>query len=260
MGDERDDDTEPDESEEVEGCYEIDAERQRTNRIHDLADDEKPREKLLAHGAGILSNPELLGLLMRTGLPGRNVVDMARDLLDEHGSLNSLARASVTDYQNTPGIGPAKAVELAAAFELAARISRERIHRAVLDCPEAVYDLVGPSMATMDREVVKALLVNTRHRHIRTEEISVGSINECMAHPALILKPAIAHSAYGFFLVHNHPSGDPSPSTADRKLTQQLAEASKLVQIQFIDHVIIGSTAEADVIDPYFSFKEMGML
>ena len=143
---------------------------------------------------------------------------------------------------------------------MASRVAREKIHRTSLDSPEAVYDLVGMGMASLDREVVKVLLVNTRHRHLRTEEVAVGSINECVAHPGLILKPAVITSAYGFFLVHNHPSGDPSPSRADRKLTRQLKEAAGHMQVKLIDHIIVGSTAEADITEPYFSFREMGLL
>ncbi len=229
-------------------------------RIRDLGDDEKPREKVLARGAGALSNAELLALFLRTGIPGSNAIDIGRQLLAGHGSLNDLARAPVESYQTLPGIGPAKAAELAAVFEIAARIASERIHRVTLDCPEAVYDLVGPSMAGLDREVIQTVLVNTRHRHLRTEEVAVGSVNECIAHPALILKPAVAHSAFGFFLVHNHPSGDPSPSAADRKITRRVQEAAESLEVRLVDHIIVGSAAEADVDAPYFSFREMDLL
>ena len=115
-------------------------------------------------------------------------------------------------------------------------------------------------MSGLDREVVRVVLVNTRNRHLRTEDIAIGSINECIAHPALILKPAIAHSAYGFFLIHNHPSGDPSPSAADRSLTRRLDEACKTMDIRLIDHLIIGSRNDDAVDGPYFSFREMGLL
>jgi DNA repair protein RadC len=240
--------------------YHIDAERTRAPRIHDLGEDEKPREKLLAHGAKALSNAELLALFLRTGLPGSNAIDLGRQLLAAHGNLNDLARTSLQSYQEIPGIGPAKAAELAAVFEMAARVARERIHRATLDTPEAVYDLVGPSMASLDREVIRVVLVNSRHRHLRSEDVSVGAISECIAHPAMILKPAIAHSAFGFFLVHNHPSGDPTPSSADRKMTRRIRDVAEGLQIRFIDHVIVGSPAEADVDEPYFSFREMGLL
>lgn len=240
--------------------YQIDARHTRAPRIHDLGEDEKPREKLLAHGPGALSNAELLALFLRTGIPGSNAIDLGRQLLATHDNLNGLARAPLACYQQIPGIGPAKAAELAAVFEMAARIARERIHRTTLDSPEAVYDMLGPSMSNLDHEVIRVVLVNIRHRHLLTEEVSVGSLNECLAHPAMILKPAIAHSAFGFFLVHNHPSGDPSPSAADRKLTRKIKEVANELRIRLIDHIIIGSPAEADVEEPYFSFREAGLL
>jgi len=241
--------------------YQIDADKARARRIRDLGDDEKPREKLLAHGPSALSNAELLGLLLRVGLPGQNAVDLGRELLGANGgSLTDLSRAALSSLQETPGVGPAKSAELGAVFELAARLARERIHRAQLDCPEAVYDFVGPGMSSLDREVVRVILVNARQRHIRTEDVAIGSINECVAHPAFILKPVIAYSAYGFFLLHNHPSGDPSPSSNDRSLTRRLSEACALMDIKFIDHIIIGSRADDAVSEPYFSFQEMGLL
>ncbi len=240
--------------------YQIGARRTRAPRIRDLGDDEKPREKLLAHGPEALSNAELLALLLRTGIPGSNAIDIGRQLLATHDNLNGLARTPLACYQQVPGIGPAKAAELAAVFEIATRIASERIHRAILDSPETVYDMLGPSMSNLDREVIRVVLVNIRHRHLLTEDIAIGSLSECIAHPAMILKPAISHSASGFFLVHNHPSGDPSPSAADHRLTRRIKEAATSLEIRFIDHLIIGSLTEADVEEPYFSFREAGIL
>jgi len=249
------------ESDMVAAEYHIDNDKRKAKRIRDLGEDERPREKLIEHGARTLGNAELIALLLRTGLPGQNVVDLSRELLGAHGgTLTDLSRAQLAALQNTPGIGPAKAAELAAVFELAARLARERIMRARLDSPEAVYDFIGPAMANLDREVIRVVLVNARQRHIRTEEISVGAIDQCIAHPALILKPVITSSAHGFFLIHNHPSGDPSPSSPDRALTRRVAEACELLEIRFIDHVIVGSSTDSSIAEPYFSFKEMGLL
>lgn len=233
----------------------------RRPRIVDLGADERPREKLLTHGAGSLGNAELIALLLRTGLAGQNVVEMSRDLLDAHGgTLAGLARATTDSLQSVPGVGPAKAAELAAVFELASRIARERVERACLDCPEAVYEFVGPAMSSLDREVVRVLLVNARQRHLRSEDVSVGAIDQAIAHPQLILKPVIASAAHGFFLIHNHPSGDPSPSAADRALTRNLGELCERLEVRFIDHVIVGSSNEGHVEEPYFSFREAGLL
>jgi DNA repair protein RadC len=127
-----------------------------------------------------------------------------------------------------------------------------------LDSPQAVFDLLAPEFHALDRERLCVLLVNTRHRLIWTEVVSIGSLNESVAHPREILRPALIHSAYGFVLAHNHPSGDPSPSEADKRLTRRLREAADLLQLRFVDHVIIGAPDEGR--PPYFSFKENSLL
>lgn len=229
-----------------------------TLRIHELPEQDRPREKLAAHGAGALSDSELIAILLRTGLPGANAVDVARQLLTKYQSLGGLARCSVKELSAIKGVGPAKAVQLAAAFGLASRLARETLTRQRLDTPELIHDLLGAEMRALTKESLRVVLLDTKFLLMRIEEISLGSLNESIAHPREIFRPAIAYSAYGVILVHNHPSGDPSPSNADLRLTRKLKEAAELLEIQFLDHVIIGSADNGR--RPYFSFREASLM
>lgn len=226
--------------------------------IHEMPEQDRPREKLAAHGAGALSDSELIAILLRTGMQGRNAIDLARELLAKYKSLGGLARCSVRELAATKGIGPAKAVQLAAAFGLGSRLARETFSKSKIDAPELVYELLGSEMRALSKESLRVLLLDTRYHLIDVEQVSLGSLNECTAHPREIFKPAITRSAYAVIVVHNHPSGDPSPSEADHRLTRRLAEAAKVLQIGLLDHVIIG--APDDHRPPYFSFKEAGVL
>lgn len=227
-------------------------------KIREMPQDERPREKLLGRGAAALTDPELLAILLRTGVPGLNAVDLARQLLERSGSLSGLSRCSVQEMASIRGIGAAKAIQLVAAFGLGQRLANERLARQKLDSPELVYDLVATEMRTLHKESLRVLLLDTRYRLVQMEEISVGSVNESIAHPRDVFRPAVISSAYAVIVVHNHPSGDPSPSQSDHSLTRRLAEAAELLQIKLLDHVIIGAPAEGRL--PYFSFKEAGVL
>jgi DNA repair protein RadC len=227
-------------------------------KIHELPAAERPREKLSQRGAASLSDSELIGILLRTGLKGVNAIDLGRQLLLRYGSLAGLSRCSVAELAKIKGVGPAKAVQLAAAFGLGERLAREQLTRRKMDAPELIYDLLGAEMRALHRESLRAVLLDTKFHLMRVEEISLGSLNESVAHPREIFRPALIHSAYAVIVVHNHPSGDPAPSGADRQLTRRLAEAASLLQIQLLDHVIIGSADNGRV--PYFSFREAGLL
>ena len=212
----------------------------------------------MERGSGALTDAELLAIFFRSGTQGANAVDMARSLLKQFGSLQGIARASMADYQKISGIGPVKAVELAAVFEMAGRVAREEFRSTPIDCADAVYAVTGPELRTWSREVLRVLLLDTRKHLIRIEDISIGTLNETTAHPREILRPVLAHAAHSFILVHNHPSGDPTPSRADRALTRRIADAAVLMQIEFVDHVIIGHPKDGQ--EPFFSFREMGLL
>jgi DNA repair protein RadC len=227
-------------------------------KIREMPQDERPREKLLGRGAAALTDSELIAILLRTGLPGANAVEVARQLLEQYGSLSGLSRCSVKEIASIPGIGPAKAIQLVAAFGLGQRLANERLSRRKLDSPELVHDLVAAEMRTLHKESLRVILLDTRYHLVRMEEVSLGSVNESIAHPRDVFRPAVISSAYAVIVVHNHPSGDPSPSQSDHSLTRRLAEAAELLQIKLLDHIIIGAPAEGRL--PYFSFKEAGVL
>jgi len=229
-----------------------------TPKIRELPEQDRPREKLANLGAGALSDSELIAILLRTGIQGTNALDLGRQLIQRFGTLADLARAGVPELRKIKGLGLAKAVQLAAAFGLATRLARENVGRTALDNPKLVYELLGAEMRQLGKESLRVILLDTKLRLMRVEEISLGSLNETLAHPPDILRPAIQYSAYAFILAHNHPSGDPTPSDADRRLTIRIAEAAKLMMINFFDHLIIGAPAANR--QPYFSFREAGVI
>jgi DNA repair protein RadC len=228
-------------------------------RIREIPEADRPREKLTTRGAGSLTDAELIAIFLRTGTHDRNVIEVAKELIGARGDLHALSRASVQELVNAAkGIGPAKAAELAAVFEVGKRLARGPAKKPKLDDPQAVFDLLAPEMWALDRERLYVLLLNTKHQLIWTEIVSVGSLNESIAHPREILRPALIHSAYGFILAHNHPSGDPAPSDADKRLTRRILEAADLLRINLIDHIIVGTPEDGR--QPYFSFKENRLL
>jgi len=234
------------------------SERVVPTKIREMPQAERPREKLLARGATALADSELIAILLRTGLPGANAVEVARQLLKRYDSLSGLSRCTVQEIEEIPGIGQAKAIQLVAAFGLGQRLANERLSRQKLDSPELIHELLAAEMRTLHKESLRVVLLDTRYHLIRVEEVSRGSVNESIAHPRDIFRPAMLGSAYAVIVVHNHPSGDPSPSQSDHSLTRRLAEAAELLQIKLLDHVIIGAPAEGR--QPYFSFKEAGVL
>lgn len=229
-----------------------------TDLLRDLPDDEKPREKLARLGPASLDNAELLALFLGSGIKGRGVVQVSRDILRHFGSLHNLGAADLDSLRACPGLGPAKASLLHATFELGRRLAREQMEAAPLDCPERIHQYFAPQLATLEHEKLLAAIVNTRLRHVATVEISSGTITGTTSHPRDVLRPILLKNAYGFILLHNHPSGDPSPSRADIDFTENLHEAAKLLQIRFIDHLIIGRPAPGR--DPYYSFREFRRL
>ncbi|HEX4086229.1 MAG TPA: DNA repair protein RadC [Chthoniobacteraceae bacterium] len=227
-------------------------------RIQELPDEDRPREKLIKQGAGALSESELVAILLRTGTVGANAVDVARELLLRYQSLTALSRCDAKELAQVKGIGEAKALQLAAAFELGKRLARENPMRGRMDSPELVYDLLAQEMRMLAKESLRAVLLDTRLRLLRVEEIALGSLSECIAHPREVFRPALVHSAFAVILVHNHPSGDPTPSAADIQMSKRMADAARILQIRLLDHVIIGAPAEGR--QPYYSCKESGVL
>lgn len=227
-------------------------------KIREMPQEERPREKLLARGVDSLTNPELIAILLRTGVIGTNAIEVARELLERYGSLTGLSRCSVDELSKIRGVGFAKAVQLVAAFGLGQRLARETLSNQKIDSPELVNEFVGAEMRMLRKESLRVILLDTRYHLIRIQEVSTGSVNESIAHPREIFHPAVASSAFAVIVVHNHPSGDASPSQADHSLTRRLAEAAELLQIKLLDHIIIGAPADGQ--PGYFSFKEAGVL
>jgi DNA repair protein RadC len=229
-----------------------------SDRIHDLPQGERPREKLALLGPAALSNAELMALFISSGSKGRSAIDIGRELIAKYGSMGALGAMPVAELAKEKGLGMAKASKLAAAFELGVRVAREQTQTAVLDTPERIFESFGPQMAHLPQEQVVVVPVDARLRHLGTSVVSVGTVNESSAHPREIFRPVITRGAYGFVLIHNHPSGDPSPSRADEAITRRVAEAATLMQIRFVDHVIIGRAAPGRA--GYFSFREAGLI
>ncbi len=227
-------------------------------RIKDQPAGERPRERLVAHGAAALSNAELIAILLRTGLKGMNAVEVGRQLMNRFGSLQSLALASVDDLKKVKGIGRDKAVTLVAAFALAHKMSQELQEESpVLDNPENVVRLLRGKNLVKNVETLQVLLLNTRKRLIRVEEVTDGTIDTLLVHAREVFKHAISANASAIVLAHNHPSGDPTPSEADIKVTRDLIRAGQLLKIEVVDHVILGRATAARAKD-WSSLRELG--
>lgn len=226
--------------------------------LNDSADQDLPREKIYKYGAASLSNAELMAIFLTSGVVGRNVIQVAGDLLEKYGTLQELGRLPVSEYMNNKGIGIAKACKLAAAFELGSRLKREQSSAKPMDTPERIYEHFDHQMGNLPNETAAVVTLNSRLEHTSTTTVSIGTVNETTAHPREILRPVITRNAYAFLLVHNHPSGDPTPSRADEAVTKNIVEAAAIMKIRFIDHVIIGSPAPGRL--PYFSFRAAGMI
>ena len=223
-----------------------------------MPNDQRPREKLARLGPAALDNSELMALFISTGTKGRSAIDIGRDLLRKYGSMGALGGLPVAELAKERGLGLAKASKLAAAFELGTRVAREQLQAIPLDSPELIHEFFAPAMRHLPQEQVVVAVVDTRLRHIGTNVVSVGSVSESTAHPREILRPVITRGAHGFILIHNHPSGDPSPSRADEAVTRRLIEAASLMQVHFLDHVIIGRPQPGRA--PYYSFREAGLV
>jgi len=220
---------------------------------------ERPRERLLNQGANALKTAELLAILLRTGTAGRPVLDLADFLLIHFGSLEALSRAPVGELAKIKGVGQAKAIGLKAAFALAARLARSEAESRAIETADDVARLLGEEMRLLDYESVRVICLNTKHMVLAVEEVTRGTLNESLFHPREALRPAIARQAHAIILVHNHPSGNPRPSDADLAVTRGMKAAAALMQIELLDHVILGAPSKANE-KGFFSFKNEGLL
>jgi DNA repair protein RadC len=227
-------------------------------RLKDQPASERPRERLAALGAGALSPAELIAILLRTGLQGTNAVEVGKQVMNRFGSLQSLAQASVDDLRQIKGIGRDKAVTLVAAFALAQRMAGElRTEAPLLDHPEAVVALLREENRLLQVETLQVVLLNSRRRLIRSETISQGTLDTLLVHAREVFKTAISANAAALIVVHNHPSGDPTPSDADIKVTRDLIRAGQLLKIEVLDHIIMGRACQERPKE-YASLKELG--
>jgi DNA repair protein RadC len=209
--------------------------------IRDWPAAERPREKLLEQGSASLSDAELLAIFLRTGVSGKSAVDLARHLLQQFGSLRTLLEADLRTFSSELGLGPAKFAQLQAVLEMARRHLAERLRRdSVMESPLAVRDYLKSMLRHEPHEVFGCLFLDSKHRVLAFEVLFRGSIDNTSVYPRQVVKRALAHNAAALILCHNHPSGNPDPSQADRLLTKRLQEALELVDVRVLDHFIIG--------------------
>jgi DNA repair protein RadC len=213
-----------------------------------------PRERLLECGAAALSDAELVALILRTGRPGRDALGVASELLAHVGPLAALPRQSLATLCSTPGLGPAKGASLLASVELGRRIASRRLRPGdVIRSPADVHRHYHQRMRDARREHFMVLLLDGRHRVMRETQVSQGTLTASLVHPREVFRDAVHAAAAAIVLVHNHPSGDPTPSAEDREVTRRLVEAGEILGIRVLDHVVV---AEAG----YQSFEELGLL
>ena len=209
--------------------------------IRDWPAAERPREKLLQHGSGSLSDAELLAIFLRTGVSGKSAVDLARHLLTEFGSLRALLEADLRAFCRQLGLGPAKFSQLQAVLEMSRRHLAERLRRdSALENPQAVRDYLKSLLRHEPHEVFGCLFLDSKHRMLAFEVLFRGSIDSASVYPRQVVKRALAHNAAAVIFCHNHPSGITEPSQADRTLTKRLIEALGLIEVRVLDHFIVG--------------------
>lgn len=222
--------------------------------ITDWPVNERPREKLLSLGASSLSDAELLAIFLRTGMPGKSAVDLARELLGRFGSLTELFNTTQKDFCLTPGMGPAKFTQLQAVIEMARRALAEQMKQQdALTSPASVRDYLRLTLSGREHEVFMGVFLDAQNRVIAAEELFRGTLTQTSVYPREVLKRALYHNAAAIIFAHNHPSGVAEPSRADELLTQALKQALALVDIRVLDHFIVGNGSA-------LSFTEQGLL
>ncbi len=222
--------------------------------IREWPEGERPREKLRARGAAALSDAELLAIFLRTGVRGKSALDLAQELLAEHGGLRALLGADEAAFTRTSGLGPAKFAQIQAVLELARRHMGEALQRGeAFTSPASTRRYLSARLRDLAYEVFVCLFLDTRHRIIRDEELFRGTLDGASVYPREVVKRALALNAAAVIFAHNHPSGVAEPSAADRSLTRRLVEALSLVEVRVLDHFVVG---EGEPV----SFAERGLL
>lgn len=224
-----------------------------TVAIREMPCDERPRERLQRHGASALSTTELLAIQLRIGTREHSAVGLAGLLLHQFEGLRGVANASLEELSRVKGIGPVKATEICAAVELGRRLSAlSHEDKPCIRSPQDVSNLLMAELRDLKKEHLKSLLLDTKNRVMKIMTVSVGILDSSLVHPREVFKDAIIASAAAIIVAHNHPSGDPTPSAEDRRITQRLHECGTLLGIELLDHVIIGDNR-------FVSLKERGV-
>ncbi|MBK8986899.1 MAG: DNA repair protein RadC [Chloroflexi bacterium] len=222
-------------------------------KIRDMAEHDRPRERLVKVGAGAVSSAELLAIVLRTGTGGENVLRLAERLLHTFGSIPGLARATIPELMSVKGIGQAKAVEIKAALEIGRRLMASAPEeKPRITSPADAANLLMSEMMFLEQEHLRLILLDTRNRVLGTPNIYIGSLNTSVIRIGELFRAALKANAAAFIVAHNHPSGDPSPSPEDVNVTRQLVAAGKLLDLDVLDHIVIGHQR-------YVSLKERGL-
>ena len=232
-----------------------------SNRLKEMAVGDRPQERLQRLGATALSDTELLAMLLRSGTQGQDVLTLSTRLINEAGSLAGLIAWKEPEFRRLRGIGHVKALQLVTVMEIARRVASHPAGEApLLNRADLVSSFLQPLVQGLQVEKFWVLCLNRKNRLLKRVEVSSGTATAALAHPREVFREAIRESATAVICAHNHPSGDPSPSTADLQLTRQLREAAKAVDIDLIDHVIIGRVGADPSGRGHYSFRESGVL
>lgn len=224
--------------------------------IRDMPEGERPRERLVRYGANTLSNAELIAILLRTGVTGEGVISMSNRLLSKYGGLAGMGRVSYGELCSVNGISEAKACQLLAALELGRRlVSLSPNDRPIIVSPSDVANLLSAEMGFLDQEHLRVLLLSTKSEVLGIHEVYKGTVNSAAVRVAEVLRPAIRENCPSIIVVHNHPSGDPAPSSQDIMITRQINQAAEMMNIELLDHIIIGGQNHLSMKDKGLGFR-----
>lgn len=222
--------------------------------VREMPSEMRPRERLEQFGASALSKEELVAILLRMGAQGESVVSVSKRLLTRFGNLRALASASLEEIAGVRGIGRVKAITIKAAMELGMRLAAEEVNREEpIRSSEDVWRIYGPEMRQLEHEEFRVVLLDTKNQALKFHTVSVGTLNASLVHPREVFREAIRRGCHSIICVHNHPSGDPTPSADDIAVTKDLVKVGEIMKIRVLDHVIIGETR-------WVSMQETGLL
>lgn len=223
-------------------------------KMHDMPNENRPRERMIMYGAEVLSDIELLAILIRSGTKKEGVMGLSQRLLSEFGGLHSLFQTSITRLHKVPGLGPAKICILAACFELSKRLAaKQRVEKPVLSSPDEVANYFLPHLRYLKQEHLKTVYLDLKNRLLEHHTISIGTLDRSIVHPRDIFRHAIDLPCAAIILIHNHPTGDPTPSKEDVAVTKRIIKAGEIMGLPLLDHIIFGD-------GNYVSLKEKGLI